>query len=121
VGDPRRGTAQLSIGTIQVVVANIAHLSGEMEPATAELLPALIAELDNADAEHTDVSITDESGWGLSAFATGLVIWENVEGDRDTEQQMTGVSRAEMVEMFTDIADGNLEAVAARSWVPRHD
>jgi hypothetical protein len=48
------------------------------------------------------------------------VIWENVEGDLDTEQQMTGVSRAEMVEMFTDIADGNLEAVAARSWVPRH-
>ena len=120
MGDPGRGTAQLSTGTIQPVVANIAHLSGEMEPATAAALPALIAELDNADAEHTDVSIEDESGWALSAFATGLVIWENVEGDAGTEQQMTDVSRDAMLEMFTEIANGDIEAVATRPWVPRH-
>ena len=102
------------------MVANIAHLFGEMEPATAEAMPALIAELDNADVEHTDVSISDESGWGLSAYATGLVIWENVEGDAGTEQQMTDVSREEMVEMFTEIANGNIEAVASRPWESRH-
>jgi hypothetical protein len=119
VGDPRRGAGELGIGTIHVVAANIAHLTGEMEPATADLVPALIAELDNADVEHTDVSISDESGWGLSAYASGLVIWENIEGDADTEQQMTDVSRAEMVEMFTDIANGDIDAVAGRPWVPR--
>jgi hypothetical protein len=102
------------------VAAHIAHLFGEMEPATADALPALIAELDGADGEHTDVSIQDESGWGLSAYATGLVIWENVEGDAGAEQQMTDVSRDEMVEMFTDIATGNIEAVSARPWMPRH-
>jgi hypothetical protein len=102
------------------VVANVAHLFGEMEPASTEALPGLIAELDNADGEHTDVSIEDESGWALSAYATGLVIWENVEGDAGTEQQMTDVSRDEMVEMFTEIANGNIEAVASRPWEPRH-
>jgi hypothetical protein len=119
MGDPRRGSAELSTGTIPLV-AHIAHLFGEMEPATIDALPALIAELDNADGEHTDVSIEDDSGWGLSAYASGLVIWENVDDDGGTPQQMAGVSRQEMVEMFTQIANGDIEAVAARPWVPRH-
>ena len=41
-----------------------------------------------------------DSGWGLSAYANGQVIWENVEADAEVGQ-LTGVSRAEMVELFT--------------------
>ena len=120
MGNPRRGAAKLSAGTIRIVSAHVAHLFGEMEPATAEALPALIAELDGADGEHTDVSIEDDSGWGLSAYATGLVIWENIDDNGVPAQQMTDVSREEMVEMFMEIANGNIEAVASRRWVPRH-
>jgi hypothetical protein len=99
------------------VATHIAHLYGDHEAATVEALPALVAELDQADAEHPDVTVQHESGWALSAYRDGRVIWGNVEADADVGQ-ITGVSRAEMVELFTHLVNGDVDAVASRSWDP---
>ena len=77
----------------------------------------MIAELDLADGENTDVSVELDSGWALSAYQNGQVIWGNVEADAEVGQ-LTGVSRAEMVELFTYLVNGDIEAVASRPWDP---
>jgi hypothetical protein len=99
------------------VTAYIDHLFGEQEVASVEALPGLIAELDLADGEHTDVSVELDSGWALSAYQNGQVIWGNVEADAEVGQ-LTGVSRAEMVELFTHLVNGDIEAVSSRPWDP---
>jgi hypothetical protein len=99
------------------VATHIAHLFGDHEIATVEALPALVAELDQADGEHTDVAVQHESGWALSAYQNGQVIWGNVEADAEVGQ-LTGVTRAEMVELFTNLVNGDIEAVASRPWDP---
>ena len=98
-------------------MAQVSHLYGDQEPATPESLERLIAELDQADGEHTDVSIQDEAGWCLSAFASGLVVWENVESDAEPER-LDGQSRADMLVLFDDLRRGDLDAVRARRWRP---
>jgi hypothetical protein len=45
-----------------------------------EALDALILELGEPDdPEHPDVAVQHETGWTLSAFGSGLILWENVE------------------------------------------
>lgn len=97
---------------------HIAHVFGDHEPATVEALPGLVAELDLADHEHTDVSVEHESGWALSAYSDGLVIWGHVEAEADVGQ-LTGVSRAGVIELFTELVNGDIDAVASRDWQPR--
>lgn len=50
----------------------------EAEPSV-DRLRAVLAELDANDDEHPDVALTHESDWCLSAFPSGLLIWENLE------------------------------------------
>ena len=55
----------------------------------------IFAELDEPlDDEHPNVSIEHESGWGLSAFQSGLLVWENVEddGEHDTFVPSLGIA-----------------------------
>ena len=99
------------------MAAHVIHVGGEMEPAVSELLESLVAELDLADDEHPDVSIEHESGWGLSAFPGGLLVWENVE-DGDAPHHMTGVSRSETLRHFHAVLDGDLDTVHRLPWSP---
>lgn len=99
------------------MAAHVVHVGGEMEPAASELLEPLVAELDLADDEHPDVSIEHESGWGLSAFPSGLLVWENVE-DGDAPRHMTGVSRSETLRHFRAVLDGDLDTVHRLPWSP---
>lgn len=41
-----------------------------------EAVRVLLDELDTADAEHPDVAVSHESGWTLSAFRGGRLVWE---------------------------------------------
>jgi hypothetical protein len=38
-------------------------------------LAALAAELDEADDEHFDVSVSDDPGWTLTAYANGGIVY----------------------------------------------
>jgi hypothetical protein len=95
----------------------IRHITGDMDvdPDPGALV-GLIDELDQADGEHTDVSVEVESGWGLSAFANGLVVWENVEEDEEP-RHLAGVERSQMVAMFETLAAGDLPAIEAYPWI----
>lgn len=79
-------------------------------------LDALLAELDGpGDPEHPDVSIFDESGWSLSAFPSGLVVWENVEEDEPSRHRAS-LTRGEVRHLFALLAYGDLKAVESVGW-----
>jgi hypothetical protein len=78
----------------------------------------VLAQLDDPpDDEHPDVSIHDESGWGLSAFQSGALVWENVEEDGEP-RHMTAVPRDHVRHLFRCVAAGDLTAVEAEPWLP---
>jgi hypothetical protein len=97
------------------VTYTITHRLGNMERNPApEALAGLVAELDSADAEHGDVAISDESGWTLSAYPNGSIVWENVE--EGEPRYLTSVSRKNLVELMRLVASGDLSAVENLPW-----
>lgn len=87
------------------------------DPSPAQLQSAL-AELDLIDHEHTDCCLTeDRSEWGLSAFPSGLVVWENAE-DGDRPMHMTNISRAAMLQLWLALLQGRREEVESQPWQP---
>jgi hypothetical protein len=68
------------------VSATVTHRDGSMDDYAAHLLPTLVAELDAyEDDEHPDIAVSHESGWTLSAFPSGLLVWENVYADDEDD------------------------------------
>ena len=53
---------------------------GDMTDNSPEEIPALLADLANADEEHVNVDIEGDGGIGLSVFADRWIIIEDVEG-----------------------------------------
>ena len=101
---------------------------GERNPSV-ERLREILQELDieTEDFEHPDVSLKHETEWCLSAFLSGLLIWENVGGapkddDPVSEDQPTrhikGVSRQTVLELWLKLAAGDIAAVEAEPWLP---
>lgn len=82
---------------------------------TSEQLRALLDELELVDDEHPDVSVTHESEWCLSAFSSGLVMFENVAGDGEP-RHLCGCTRDQMLAMFDELGRRDLSAVNARPW-----
>jgi hypothetical protein len=104
---------------VAVTAFSITHVSGAMEqdpPVTA--LAELVDELATADVEHPDVAVSHESGWTLSAFASGRVVWENVEDDEVAPRHLDGVDRGQVAAMFAALAAGDLPSIEEHSWRP---
>ena len=80
----------------------------------------LLQELDSDsdDLEHPDVCLAHDSGWALSAFPSGLLVWENVEDEDQPPRHMTGVSRARVLALWLRLAKGDVAAVDAEAWLP---
>ena len=53
---------------------------GDMTDNSPEEIPALLADLANADEEHVNVDIEGDGGIGLSVFADRWITIEDVEG-----------------------------------------
>jgi hypothetical protein len=92
-----------------------------------ERMRDILQELDieTQDLEHPCVSLKHETEWCLSAFLSGLLVWENVGGapeDDDPEGQptrhMTGVSREKVLELWLKLAAGDIAVVDAEPWLP---
>jgi hypothetical protein len=90
---------------------------GEMHAdASVALIDSVLAELDGPDdPEHPDVALSHESGWTLSAFTTGLLVWENVE-DGDDPRHLPSVDRSEVRTLWAALAEGDLAKVEAQPW-----
>jgi hypothetical protein len=92
--------------------------ASERNPSV-ERLRALLQELDIAieDVEHPDISLTHETEWCLSAFPSGLLVWENLEAEEANPKHMNGVPPEEVLALWLKLAQGDIEAVQAESWL----
>jgi hypothetical protein len=101
---------------------SVTHRDGDMEhePPIAAL-DALVAEFDRVDSEHPDVSVKHESEWALSAFPSGLLIFENVEAAEPRHRLVR--DRDELRALFAALAVGDLATVEAAGWAsgPAHE
>jgi hypothetical protein len=79
----------------------------------------VLDELDASDPEHPDVWLTHESGWTISAYESGLVVWENPE-QRTEPRHMTGIAREAVLAMWIELSRGDLAAVEAQPWQLGH-
>ncbi|MCP4601045.1 MAG: hypothetical protein GY847_11055 [Proteobacteria bacterium] len=88
----------------------------EESNVSVERMRELLASLDIEDEEHPDVSLTHESEWCLSAFPGGLLVWENVETGTDPKH-MRNVLREKVLELWTKLAQGDIDAVSSEPWL----
>jgi hypothetical protein len=85
-----------------------------------DVIASVLAELDGPqDDEHPDVALSHESGWTLSAFPSGLVIFENVEGD-DAPRHLAGMSRKTVHELWSALMAEDFAALEQQPWRPGH-
>jgi hypothetical protein len=78
----------------------------------------ILNELDVDDQEHPDCWLTDEeTGWTLSIFQGGLVIWDHF-GDGDTARHMVDVPRRKALELWLTLATGTIEKIESEPWQP---
>jgi hypothetical protein len=96
----------------------VTHRGGEMEMCQdLASIDVLIDELDADDPEHPDVAVGNGSGWVLSAFAGGLVVLENPQEDVDPRHRYC-TNRAELRDLLTALATGDVATVEAVGWQP---
>jgi hypothetical protein len=81
-----------------------------------ERMAAVIDGIDPSDEEHPVVSLTHESEWCISVLASGLVIFENLEDSKP--EHMRGLSRREILDLWQQLARGEIDALRARPWKP---
>lgn len=76
----------------------------------------LLDSLGVEDPEHPDVSLTHESGWCISAFPSGLIVFENVETG-EGPWHMRSVPAARTLELWEALAAGKHLELLSLSWV----
>jgi hypothetical protein len=89
--------------------------SAEREP-TRDRMYEVLQELDVVDEEHPDTSLTHESEWCLSAFPSGLLVWENLE--EGEPRHMTNVSRERVLQLWTMLSEGRVSEIESEPWMP---
>jgi hypothetical protein len=90
---------------------------GSESNPSIERLRELLQSLDINDPEHPDVALKHETEWCLSAFRSGLLVWENVEADADNPRHMTDVPREKVLCLWVKLAQGDIAAVEAEPWL----
>jgi hypothetical protein len=88
---------------------------GEDDPTVDQMLAAL-SELDARDREHPDASLTHESGWCLSAFESGLLVWENLAGGEP--RHMNIVPRDRVLQLWLALSRGDVPSIEKEAWLP---
>ncbi|MFI6015889.1 hypothetical protein ACIBAG_45215 [Streptomyces sp. NPDC051243] len=91
-------------------------MGSAVDEPSPETMRQVLDGLANADDEHPDVSLSHESGWCLSAFRSGLLIWENPEDNSAAPGEMREVTREETLRLFGLLAVGDLASVEALPW-----
>jgi hypothetical protein len=92
---------------------------GYLTDADDQAIQAVLDELDEPfDPEHPDVSLVHESQWGLSAFPSGVVIFENVADDAIAPRHLRDVPRDKLRRLWDALAHGDIELIEAEPWLP---
>lgn len=91
-------------------------MGATVDDPDAETMGRVLDGLAHADDEHPDVSLSHEAGWCLSAFSSGLLIWENTEDDVMAPGEMREVAREEILQLFGLLAAGDIASIEALAW-----
>ncbi|MEU9113228.1 hypothetical protein AB0D04_15945 [Streptomyces sp. NPDC048483] len=91
-------------------------VGGTIDSPDAETMRRVLDGLAEADDEHPDVSLSHESGWCLSAYASGLLVWENAEDNTVHPGEMHEVGRDEILRLFGLLAAGDIGALDGLPW-----
>jgi len=79
---------------------------------------SVLREVRAADAEHPDVALSHESGWCLSYFHGGLMVFENVEQGAEV-WHVRNVDEQRALSLWVELARGNIAAVKrSEHWLP---
>lgn len=89
----------------------------ELNPTEARL-EVLLQQLQEADeVEHPDVSLIHESGWSLSAYPNGTLLWENLEmPETEKPRYLSAVPVEKVLEYWLCLARGQLSVLHALPW-----
>ncbi|ADE53797.1 hypothetical protein [Coraliomargarita akajimensis] len=86
-----------------------------------ERMREIIAQLDDpdiADADHPDVSLTNDSnGWSITFYASGIATYENLDADDSPPKYLPKISRAEALKLWCDLAAGKLDWIESHAWI----
>jgi len=92
----------------------------ELNPDAARM-EQIIAQLNMPDfeeADHPDLSLVhDKSGWTLTLYPRGIVTYENLEDDDDQPRFMTGILRAEALQLWKSLARGDIDHLKRLPWL----
>ncbi|MEU1890968.1 hypothetical protein [Streptomyces pristinaespiralis] len=91
-------------------------MGGTIDAPDPQTVRQVLDGLAQADDEHPDVSMAHESGWSLSAFASGLLLRENTGHDSVIPAQMRAVGREEVLRLFGLLAGGDIAAIETLPW-----
>lgn len=91
-------------------------MGGAVDEPDPETIGRVLDGLATADDEHPDVSLSHESGWCVSAFRGGLLVWENPDDDSVAPGQMREVTREETLRIFGLLASGDITSVQRLPW-----
>jgi hypothetical protein len=102
---------------------HVTHVFGDMDTPSAEDFRTVLGELGSADQEHSEVSLSHESGWTISVSAGGRLVLENIE-ERGSARHMVGLDplgrdKERILEIWASLAQGELDKVTESfSWEP---
>lgn len=76
----------------------------------------LLDDLVHSDRDHPDISLSNEDGWVLSIFPSGLVVFENGLDEDDNAMYLRGTGREEQLQLLRWLNDGQLDDIQALDW-----
>jgi hypothetical protein len=89
---------------------------GSTEDPTVDQMRSALDELETDDDEHPDTWLTHDSGWTLTAYQTGVLIWGNDE-EKVGLRHLPEVPRARILELWQLLARGDIAAVEREGWL----
>ncbi|WP_327178800.1 hypothetical protein OG599_28350 [Streptomyces sp. NBC_01335] len=87
-----------------------------VEEPDADAVRAAVVSLGETERENPDISLTHESGWSLTAYAGGLLLWENVEDDSLVPGVIEKATTEDVLRLFGRLAAGDTDTVEAEGW-----
>lgn len=84
---------------------------GGPENPTVEEMRAALAELDTPDMEHPNTWLSDDEGWTVDVYESGLVIFSH---EDEVICEGRGVARAKALELWLLLQEGRRDEIRQR-------
>jgi hypothetical protein len=84
---------------------------GGQENPTVEEMRSALAELDTQDMEHPNTWLSDDDGWTVDVYESGLVVFSN---EFEDICERRGVTRDEALELWILLQHGRRDEIRQR-------